>query len=318
MVDKTLLKNIGISEEDLRRVYEYDETVEPEIFEGIEAWEEIGQLILSLFDKRYAKSPSDTMALAESYGYEDIYKYCHAVLTERSKLVIAEWKDDRERYIIMQDGANDFSVGYFNSDCSVRGTMLDIITDLADGIRVEDITEPDAHCAEKLLHRLNIPRNPTDLLGKLGITLDELHLINMWGDSVETDREDVPGFVYKKEEQWITNIFTDNSGRFPLSIEEAVQLYGMENVRQYCQDVLDFIRPFYNSANPSTENVVLITPKGKVTVRQYGINDFALFSEKKAIFSDKECLVRGSLLDVIKQILTYGSADTIKEGAEDV
>ena len=81
--------------------------------------------------------------------------------------------------------------------------------------------------------------NLLNLLGKLEITLEDFDKIIIWAYRTNPDLEDQPGFDYN--DQWIVNIFTDCTGRAAYSISDAVRVYGFENVKGYCHEVLDSI-----------------------------------------------------------------------------
>ncbi len=83
-----------------------------------------------------------------------------------------------------------------------------------------------------------IKSSSDDILKKLGITPEQLSQIEDYAYSVNDWDDDLIGFEYPKTSQWIYNIFLDPSGRFDLTIEDAVKKYGLENCRKFCRDVL--------------------------------------------------------------------------------
>lgn len=89
--------------------------------------------------------------------------------------------------------------------------------------------------------KLYIRSSSDDILKKLGITTNQLKQIEDYAYSVNDWDDDLIGFEYPKTSQWIYNIFLDPSGRFDLTIEDAVKKYGLENCRKFCQDVLNVI-----------------------------------------------------------------------------
>lgn len=77
-----------------------------------------------------------------------------------------------------------------------------------------------------------------DTLRELGITADQLKQIEDYAYSVNDWDDNLIGFEHPKTSQWIYNIFLDPTGRFDLTIEDAVKKYGIANCHKFCQDVL--------------------------------------------------------------------------------
>lgn len=82
-------------------------------------------------------------------------------------------------------------------------------------------------------HRQNL----ITILETLEITREDFDRIILWAYRTDPDLEDQPGFDYN--DQWIINIFTDCTGRGAYSISDAINVYGLENVKSYCHEVLD-------------------------------------------------------------------------------
>ena len=57
-----------------------------------------------------------------------------------------------------------------------------------------------------------------------------------WNKSLETDERTI-GFEYLG--QWISNVFIDSSGRFPLGLDDAYKMYGKENVDRFIKELLN-------------------------------------------------------------------------------
>ena len=89
--------------------------------------------------------------------------------------------------------------------------------------------------------KLYIRSSSADTLKKLGITPEQLSQSEDYAYSVNDWDDNLIGFEYPKTSQWIYNIFLDPSGRFDLTIEDAVKKYGLSNCRKFCQDVLNAI-----------------------------------------------------------------------------
>jgi hypothetical protein len=73
------------------------------------------------------------------------------------------------------------------------------------------------------------------LFNKLGITSQEFEVIKRWCDNYDPDSS--VGFE-SGNGMWVTNPFLDESGRFELSLAEAVNTYGLDNIKNFCRQVL--------------------------------------------------------------------------------
>ena len=78
------------------------------------------------------------------------------------------------------------------------------------------------------------------LLNELGITQDQFNKIQTYCD-FNTNAESTIGFESEETGQWVYNIFLDESARFDLSLEQAVNTWGKENVKNFCKDVLEIL-----------------------------------------------------------------------------
>ncbi len=76
--------------------------------------------------------------------------------------------------------------------------------------------------------------NEEQILNQLGITRKDLEKIENFCNIADNNSE--IGFPFKG--MFISNIFYDTSARFEHSITDAVKLYGLENVRSFCKQVL--------------------------------------------------------------------------------
>ena len=79
--------------------------------------------------------------------------------------------------------------------------------------------------------------NEGNALSKLGITQEEFDIVKKWCDNYDPDSS--VGFEAGEYGLWVTNPFLDETGRFDLTIDEAIKTYGLENVKKFCQQVLD-------------------------------------------------------------------------------
>ena len=77
--------------------------------------------------------------------------------------------------------------------------------------------------------------NEGNALSKLGISQQDWEIIKEWCDNYDPDSS--VGFE-SKNGQWITNPFLDETGRFDLTIDEAIGTYGLDNVKNFCEQVL--------------------------------------------------------------------------------
>ena len=101
---------------------------------------------------------------------------------------------------IYRHGEDDYSVFFPVSDCSVRGTLKDVIRELT-----REWKSPEE--------------------------IAKLFAYAQW-----TDQDD-PLVSFDYEGQDITNPWVDPSGRFEHGYEEAVRIYGDENVTKFVNDV---------------------------------------------------------------------------------
>jgi hypothetical protein len=74
----------------------------------------------------------------------------------------------------------------------------------------------------------------SDILRKLGLSADEYALVKDWCDNTDADSE--IGFEYQG--QYITNPLLDTSARFEHTLADAVDMYGLDNIRYFCDRVL--------------------------------------------------------------------------------
>ena len=90
-------------------------------------------------------------------------------------------------------------------------------------------------------------------LKDFGTTEDELELAQGLSEAnqrlAETEQGTRVGFEYKG--QFISNIFLDETGRFELTLEEAVAKYGRENVSKFYYDVLNDYDVWAEAENPT-------------------------------------------------------------------
>ena len=54
---------------------------------------------------------------------------------------ITRWKTDNELIILEQFGPNDFAVYFDNADCSVRGTLLEVMQEINETFELETMKE---------------------------------------------------------------------------------------------------------------------------------------------------------------------------------
>ena len=79
--------------------------------------------------------------------------------------------------------------------------------------------------------------NEGNALSKLGITQEEFDIVKKWCDNYDPDS--TVGFTDEEEGIWITNPLMSVNGTYDLTIDEAIKTYGLENVKKFCQQVLD-------------------------------------------------------------------------------
>lgn len=80
-----------------------------------------------------------------------------------------------------------------------------------------------------------------DFLQNFGTNEQELKLVEElasrnWKIATEADKDTAIGFEHNG--MFISNIFMDESARFPLTLEEAVKTYGYENVSKFYYGLL--------------------------------------------------------------------------------
>lgn len=154
-----------------------------------------------------------------------------------------------------------------------------------------------------------IRANDGNALSKLGITQQDWEIIKEWCDNYDPDSS-----VYFESEngQGITNPFLDESGRFDLTIDEAIATYGLDNVKNFCEQVLDYV---------STNQIIDIDDDGKYTT-------FFLYTPESGYwYWTVDTLVvrryRGSMEEFVADEDNYnlGSStayfDTLEEAKED-
>ena len=82
-----------------------------------------------------------------------------------------------------------------------------------------------------------------DILEEIGISEEELELVKNWCDDADERVYEDPYFspevFFEFEGTNVHNIFYDTTARFDLDIEEAVKEYGIDNIRFFCEQVLD-------------------------------------------------------------------------------
>ncbi len=96
--------------------------------------------------------------------------------------------------------------------------------------------------------------NDGNALSKLGITQQDWEIIKEWCDNYDPDSS--VGFTDEEEGIWITNPLMNVNGTYDLTIDEAIKTYGLENVKKFCQQVLDSV---------STNQIFDIDDDGKYT-----------------------------------------------------
>lgn len=80
--------------------------------------------------------------------------------------------------------------------------------------------------------------NDVNALNILGISQEEFDIVNEWCDNYDPDSS--VGFEVGEHGLWVTNPFLDETGRFDLTIDEAIETYGLENVKKFCKQVLNY------------------------------------------------------------------------------
>lgn len=150
-----------------------------------------------------------------------------------------------------------------------------------------------------------------EILKKMCITTWDLDLIVIWSSFADVD--DAIGFDW--EGQWVVDAFSDTTRRFNKTLEEAVDYYGFENINNFCHQVLDKARELcattLNKADNHTEITRWDAGTEEIVIDQYGPDDFS------AYYVDGDSSVRGSLLDVMKEIHTDFGIDNLKEKKND-
>lgn len=150
-----------------------------------------------------------------------------------------------------------------------------------------------------------------EILKKMNITARDLDLIVIWSSFADVD--DAIGFDW--EGQWVVDAFSDTTRRFNKTLEEAVDYYGFENINNFCHQALDKARELcattLNKADNHTEITRWDAGSNKIVIEQYGPNDFS------AYYVDSDCSVRGSLLDIVKEINTDFGIKNLKEQIND-
>ena len=73
-------------------------------------------------------------------------------------------------------------------------------------------------------------------LKRLGVSERDLVLVQQHCSHV--DPEEPIGFEY--DGAWIVDIFQDSTGRFTLSLDEAIQEYGFDNVKNFVHQVIQY------------------------------------------------------------------------------
>lgn len=75
-------------------------------------------------------------------------------------------------------------------------------------------------------------------LNKLGVTPQEFEVIKKWCDSADSDS--YINFYDKKSGSTITNPLMDPTGRYELSLTEAIKTYGLKNMTKFCKTVIAY------------------------------------------------------------------------------
>lgn len=94
---------------------------------------------------------------------------------------------------------------------------------------------------------MRIKRNITasansNALNTLGITPDEFKIVLTWCYWYDPNSD--VGFEDENSGQFITNPFVDPTGRFDLTVSESIETYGVDNVKYFCNGVLDIINNY--------------------------------------------------------------------------
>lgn len=81
----------------------------------------------------------------------------------------------------------------------------------------------------------------SDILRKLGISADDYKLIKNWCDTADADSD--VGFDY--EGVYITNPLMNPTATYDISLSEAVSTYGLDNIKDFCNQVLETSETLY-------------------------------------------------------------------------
>jgi hypothetical protein len=58
-----------------------------------------------------------------------------------NNMIIAIWKVEDETITLIQYGSNDYSADFHKAECSVRGTLLDVMKEINEAFEIESLEE---------------------------------------------------------------------------------------------------------------------------------------------------------------------------------
>ena len=161
--------------------------------------------------------------------------------------------------------------------------------------------------------KIYVKANDDGLYRQLGITADDFKIIKDWCDSYDPDSD----VAFEFNDMSITNPFLDPTGRFELSLAEAIKTYGLDNVKQFCKAVLSVSNGLYEIliasmfgdtfANPGDEWDVVSLSKG---FTETGITSYDLAELKSYLSQHQLSAVKNKSGRVVCDVALISVYDT--------
>ena len=141
--------------------------------------------------------------------------------------------------LVVENGVIKFVKKKKQRSSSCAGETYQIFYNGADWLRYEHQTSPD-EIIDKLLNVYHFRSAEIVPASRLNITPEQLGRVQVYCNSLNMDEADalnsIAGFEY--DGQMIVNIFKSPCCESDYDIDKAIEVYGLEKVRDFCENVL--------------------------------------------------------------------------------
>lgn len=181
-------------------------------------------------------------------GISYITEYLKNALVERGlDGAVRKGNERNTGVLVVEDGVIKFvkkkrqrSSSKLTSSNSCVSETYQIYYNGADWLRYEHQMSPD-EIIDKLVNVYHFKSADIKPADRLGITTEQLQRVKAYCDGLNMDEADalhcVAGFEHNG--QTIVNIFKSPSCRFDYDIDKAIEVYGLKNVKDFCERVLE-------------------------------------------------------------------------------